>query len=115
MARDLNSDFILQDCLFGGVKLDKNADRDKYSYSEYGIGFDSSSLFTYPDIDWGKNVVIFRKDNSSPVHVDKKKKDILVLDKGPTKELNGTTITVEAKYSINFFKSKQKILFKSAL
>ena len=115
MARDLNSDFILQDRLFGGAKLDKNADPDKYSYSGYGIGFDSSSLFTYPDIDWGKNVVFFRKDNSSSVHVDKKKKDILVLDKGPTKELNGTTITVEAKYSINFFKSKQKMLFKSAL
>ena len=40
----------------------------------------------------------------------KRKKDILVLDKGPTKELNSTTITVEAKYSISFFKSKQKSL-----
>ena len=28
--RDLNSDFTLKDCLFGGVKLAKNADPDKY-------------------------------------------------------------------------------------
>ena len=39
--RDLNADFT---CLFGAVKLTKNPDPDKYSYS--GIGFDSSSLFS---------------------------------------------------------------------
>ena len=41
----LNADFTLKDCLFGAVKLTKNADPDKYSYSRYGIGFDSRSLF----------------------------------------------------------------------
>ena len=29
-SRDLNSNFILKDCWFGGVKLDKNADPDKF-------------------------------------------------------------------------------------
>ena len=28
-SQDLNSDFISKDCLFGGVKLPKNADPDK--------------------------------------------------------------------------------------
>ena len=32
--------------LFGAVKLTKNADPDKYSYSGYGIGFNSCSLFS---------------------------------------------------------------------
>ena len=38
--RDLGSDFTLKNCSFGGVKLTKNADPDKHSYSGYGIGFD---------------------------------------------------------------------------
>ena len=42
---DLNTNFILKDHLFGAVKLTKNADPDKYSYSRYGIGLDSRSLF----------------------------------------------------------------------
>ena len=39
-SRDLNSDFILKDYLFGGVKLAKNYDPDKYVYTGYDIGFD---------------------------------------------------------------------------
>ena len=44
-SRDLNSHFSLKGCLFGGVKLYKNADPDKYVYTGYGIGFHSSSEF----------------------------------------------------------------------
>ena len=38
-------DFTLANCLFGYVKLTKNADRDKYKYSSSSIGFDSRSKF----------------------------------------------------------------------
>ena len=82
----MNSDFPLKDCLFGGVKLAKNADPDKYVYSGYGIGFDSCSFFLIPNFDWGKNVIIFGVDMSSSVHIDNKKKDILILGKDPTKD-----------------------------
>ena len=34
---------------------------------------------------------------SSSVHVDNKKKDILILGLGPTQGLDGTTLTVEKK------------------
>ena len=44
-SQDLNAKFSLKDCLFGSVKITKNANRNKYSYSRYGIGFDSRSLF----------------------------------------------------------------------
>ena len=37
-SRNLNSDFTLDDCLFGAVKLTKNADPGKYGCSGYGIG-----------------------------------------------------------------------------
>ena len=37
--------FYSKRLLFGSVKTTKNADPDKYSYSGYGIGFDSRSHF----------------------------------------------------------------------
>ena len=39
---------------------------------------------------------------SSFSRVDNKKKDILILDKGPTQGLDDTTLTAEAQYSIHF-------------
>ena len=45
-SQGLNTVFTLKDCLFAAVKLTKNADPNKYSYSEYGIGFDSHPLFS---------------------------------------------------------------------
>ena len=36
-SRDLNAKFTLKNCLFRAVKLTKNADPDKYSYSGYGM------------------------------------------------------------------------------
>ena len=37
---------------------------------------------------------------SSSVHVDNKKKDILILAEGPTQSLDDTILTAEKKYSI---------------
>ena len=44
----------------------------------------------------------------SSVHVDNRKKDILVLDKGPTQELHNTTLTAEKKYAIYFSEQQRK-------
>ena len=71
---DLNTDFILGNCLFGAVKLAKNADTDKYKYSGYGIGFDSRSQFSWSDGSWNKNFIIFGADVSTSVHVHIKRK-----------------------------------------
>ena len=93
--------------MFGGVKLAKNAEPNKYSYSGYGIGFDFRSFFHFQIL----TVVILGVDNSSSVHIDNKKKDILVSGKGPTQGLDDTTITVEAEYSINFSRSNRNSSF----
>ena len=45
-SQDLNGEFTVKDCLFGAAKLTKNADPDKCSYSGYGVGFDSRSIFS---------------------------------------------------------------------
>ena len=57
-SQDLNAEFTLKDCLFGAVKITKNGDPDKYSYSGYGSGFDSCSFFSIPNFDWSKNALI---------------------------------------------------------
>ena len=77
------SDPTLKNCLFGAVTLTKNADIDKYKYSGYGIGFDRRGSFSFPGGGFGQNVIIFGVDMSSSVHVDNKKKDILIHRKGP--------------------------------
>ena len=45
---------------------------------------------------------------SSSVHIDNKKKYILILGKGPMQGLDDTTLKAEAEYSINFSRSNRK-------
>ena len=52
--RFLNTDFTLGYCLFGAVKLTKNANLDKCKYINYGIGSDSRPEFLLPDGSYGK-------------------------------------------------------------
>ena len=51
---------------------------------------------------------------SSSVHIDNKKKDILVLEKGPMQGLEHT-LTAEKMYSINFTVTKKEILLELPL
>ena len=46
-SQDLNTAFTLKDFFFGAVKLTKNANPDKYSYSEYGVGCDHLLFFQF--------------------------------------------------------------------
>ena len=88
-------------CLFGELRLTKNADINKFKYSGYGIRFDRHGRFSFPGIGLGRNVIIFERDMSSSVHVDNKKEDILILGKGPTQGLEHN-LTAEKIYLINF-------------
>ena len=54
-----------------------------------------------------RNVIIFGVDMSSPLHIDNKKKDILIHGKGPTQRLEHT-LTAEKLYSVNFTKKNTK-------
>ena len=53
-SQDINTDFIFKNCLFGSVKLTKNADLDKFKYSSYGIGF-----VLLPNNTTRRNIIIF--------------------------------------------------------
>ena len=74
-----------------------------YKYSRYGIGFDRRGTFSFSvgnvfDI----KVIIFGIDMTYSVHVDHKKKYILILGEDPTQRLDDTTLTAEKTYTINF-------------
>ena len=105
-----NNDPALKNCLFGAVTLTKNADIDKYGYSGYGIEFDRRSSVSFPSCGCGQNVSILGIDMSFFVHIDNKKKDILVLGKGPTQGLEHI-LTEEKMYCINFTVTKKKSCF----
>ena len=52
--------------------MNKNADLDKYSDSEYSIKFNSRFVLI-SNLNFGKNVIIFGVENSSSTNVDNKK------------------------------------------
>ena len=52
-------------------------------------------------------MLIFGADISTSIHIDNKKKDILVLGRGPMQGLE-STLTAEKMYSIKFTITKNK-------
>ena len=91
----------LQNALFATVKLTKNADINKYGYSAYGNGFDGKGTFSFSGGGLGCNVIIFGVDMSSSTKIDNRKKDILILGKGPIQGLEHT-LSAEKMNPINF-------------
>ena len=98
----------LTNALVGPVKLTKNDDIDKYRYSGYGIGFDGKGFYLHPSGGTGRDVIIFGADMSSSSHIDNKKKDILILEKGPTQGLREHSLSAVKMYLINFTKVSAK-------
>ena len=89
------SNSTLENCLFGAVTLTKHVNIDKYGYSGYGIGFDRGLNFSFPGGGFGRIVLNFGVDMSSSSHIDNKKKDILVLVKGPAQGLEHAELGLE--------------------
>ena len=105
--RITKTDFTIRNCLFGSVKLTKNADSDKYKCNGYGIGFDFRSEFSFTDGRTGRYVITFGTEINSSVHVDNKGKDILIFCEGPTQGLDHL-LTTEAIYVISFTQSTKR-------
>ena len=98
----------LQNCLFGAVKLTKNADIGKYKYSGYGIAFGSRGSFTHPSGGYGRNIIIFGADLLNSTHANNRARSIVVLGKGFIQGIDGTTICAEKMYSTNFTVDNKK-------
>ena len=97
------SDYTVQNALFGGVKITKNAtDTSKHKYEGYGICFDEGGTFSKGNINNGKNVLIFGVRESSLVHANNKTNNIYVMGDLFVQGINDTTLYAEKIYSQNF-------------
>ena len=71
------------------------------------LHIDRHVSFPFPGIGLGRSVIIFGADMSSSLHIDNKKKYILISGKGPTQGLEHT-LTTEKMHSINFTEHNKK-------
>ena len=104
---NISNYLTLENCLFGVVRLNGNADIDTYGYSGYGIGFDKHGRFSLTGTGLGRNVIIFGVDMSLSTKSGNRKKYILILGKSPTQGLEHT-VSAEKMYSINFTERNNK-------
>ena len=87
--------------------MNKNADINKYKYYGYGTIFEGHGRFSSPGIGLGRNVIIFGVDMNSSTKIDNRKKDILILGKGTTQELEHT-LSAKKMYWIYFKEHNEK-------
>ena len=85
----ISSNNPLKNCLFGATKVTKPGDAtdpDKYIYSGYGLGFDSTGDFTHLQGGKAKNIIIFGVNSSNSTHATNKTQNILILGHGLTQK-----------------------------
>ena len=76
------------------TKPGDTTDTDKYIYSGYSLGFDSTSQFSHPQGGMTRNIIIF-VDLSNSIHVTNKAQNILILGHGLTQKVKNTTVFTE--------------------
>ena len=109
ISNSRNTDYTVQNALFGGVKITKNAtDTSKHKYEGYGICFDEGGMFSMGNINDGKNVLIFGVHESSLVH--NKENNIFIIGDGFVQGINDTRLYAEKLYSQNFTAVNKKFV-----
>ena len=104
-----NTDYTIQNALFGAMKITKNSDSSKNNYKGYGLCFDEGGEFSHT-VKQGnfnrttdaKNVIIFGVDMSFSVHATNRAKNIYVMGKNFIQGINDTTIYAEKLFHNNF-------------
>ena len=110
ISNSRNIDYTVQNALFGGVKITKNAtDTSKHKYERYGICFDEGGIFSKRGIINGKNALIFGVHENSFAHANNKANNIYVMDDFIVQGINDTTLYAEKLYSQNFTATNKKI------
>ena len=104
-----NTDYTIQNALFGAMKITKNTDSSKNNYKGYGLCFDEGGEFDHT-VKQGnfnrttnaKNVIIFGVDMISSVHATNRASNIYVMGKDFIQGINDTTIYAEKLFHNNF-------------
>ena len=110
-----NTNYTIQNALFGPAKITKNNDISKNKYEGYGICFDEGGTFTKGNITNGKNVTIFGAVMSFSIHANNRANNIYVLGDFLVQGINGTSIYAENIYSKNFTEPGKKLTQKFTL
>ena len=105
-----NTDYIIQNALFGAIKITKNTDSSKNKYEGYGICFDEGGTFSIGNINNGRNVLIFGADMSFSIHSTNKANNIYSLGKEFVQVINDTAIYAEKIYKTNFTQADKKFV-----
>ena len=111
ISNSRNIDCTVQNALFGGVKITKNAtDTSKHKYEGYGICFDEGGVFSMGNINNGRNVLIFGVLENSVIHSNNKANNIFIMGDGFVQGINDTTLYAEKIYSQNFAAVNKKFV-----
>ena len=109
ISNSRNTDYIIQNALFGGVKITKNAtDTSKHKYEGYGICFDEGGTFSKAGINNARNVLIFAVHENSLVHANNKANNIYIMGNLFVQGINDTTLYAKKIYSPNFTVANKK-------
>ena len=110
ISNSRNTDYTVQNALFGGVKITKNAtDTSKHKYEGFEIYFDEGGTFSKENISNGKNVLIFGVHENYLVHANNEANNINVMSDLFVQGIKDTTLYAEKIYSQNFTAVKKKL------
>ena len=111
ISNSRNTDYTVQNALFGGVKITKDAtDTSKHKYEGYGISFDEGVTFSKGGINNGRNVLIFGVHENALVHANNKGNNIYIMGDLLVEGINDTTLYAEKLYSQNFTAANKKFV-----
>ena len=104
-----NTDYTIQNALFGAMKITKNTDSSKKNYIGCGVCFDEGGAFghtvregNFDRTTNAKNVIIFGADTSCSIHATNRANNIYVMGKDFIHGINDTTIYAEKLFHNNF-------------
>ena len=96
ISNSRNTDYTVQNALFGGAKITKNAtDTSKHKYEGYGICFDKGGTFSKGGINNGRNVLIFGVYENSLVNANNKANNMYVMGDLFVQGINDTILYAE--------------------
>ena len=111
ISNSRNTDYTVQNALFGGVKITKSATyASKHKHEGYGICFDEGGTFSKGGINNDRNVLIFGVHENSLVHANNKANNVYVMGDLFVQGINDTTLYVEKIYSQNFTAANKKFV-----
>ena len=100
ISNSRNTDYTVQNALFGSVKIINNAtDTSKHKYEGYGICLDEGGMFSMGNINDGRNVLIFGLHENSVIHSNNKANNIFIMGDVFVQGINDTTLYGEKIYS----------------